>query len=253
MTDGASRRIAVVTGGGRGIGRATALLAAHDGYDVCIVFRSDAAAAEAVRADCLAAGARAIAVQADIGTRDSAAAVFAACDGTLGAPDLLVNNAGTVGRASAFTDLTEAVLEATFRTNVYGTVFFAQEAARRMSTTAGGRGGVIVNISSIAAVQGSPGEYVHYAASKGAVETLTVGLARELGPLGIRVNAVRAGTTLTDLHAREGNPDRPAMVARTAPLRRVARPEEIAEAALWLASDRAGFASGAILGITGGL
>ena len=253
MTDGRRRRVAVITGGGRGIGRATALMAARDGYDVCLGFRSDAAAGEATCAACAAAGARAIAVEADIGTRDGAAALFAACDAGLGAPDLLVNNAGTVGRASAFADLPEDVLRQTFETNVYGTVFCAQEAVRRMSTAAGGRGGVIVNISSIAAVQGSPGEYVHYAASKGAVETLTIGLARELGPLGIRVNAVGAGTTETELHAREGNPDRPAMVARTAPLRRVARPEEIAEAALWLASDRAGFASGAILGITGGL
>lgn len=253
MTGRERRRVAVITGGGRGIGRATALLAARDGYDLCLAYRSDAAAAEATRAGCAEAGARAIAVRADVGDQTQAAALFAACEAELGPPDLLVNNAGTVGRASAFVDLPEDVLRATFETNVYGTIFCAQEAARRMSTASGGAGGVIVNLSSIAAVQGSPGEYVHYAASKGAVETLTIGLARELGPLGIRVNAVRAGTTRTEIHAREGNPDRPAMVARIAPLRRAAEPEEIAEAVLWLASDRAGFASGAILGITGGL
>lgn len=247
------KQIAIVTGGSRGIGAATAELAAKAGYDVCINYASDQAAAEKVVAACEALGAEALAVKADIAEPDQAAALFEACDARLGPVTLLVNNAGVVGRTGAFVDLTGEALHTTFAINVFGAIYCAQQAVRRMARSAGGAGGVIVNVSSIAARLGSPGEYVHYAASKGAVDSLTVGLAKEVGPDGIRVNAVRAGTTNTELHGRMGNPDRPAMVARTAPLRRVGEPEDMAAAILWLASPAAGFATGAILDVAGGL
>lgn len=247
------RRVAVITGGGRGIGRATARLAAAAGYDVCIAFQNDQLAAQQSVDACKAQGARATLFQADVGDPAQVADLFDHCCETLGSPDLLVNNAGVIGGATAFADLRPEILQATFATNVYGSIYCAQAAIRCMSTDRGGRGGVIINLSSVAAIQGSPGEYVHYAASKGAIETLTVGLAKEVGPQGIRVNAVRAGTTETEIHARSGNPGRPAMVARSAPLRRAATPDDIAEAILWLASDKAGFASGSVLPITGGI
>jgi len=181
------------------------------------------------------------------------AALFVACDNALGQPDLLVNNAGIIGQASRVEGLESEVLRRTFEINVFGAIFCAQQAVQRMSTARGGRGGVIVNLSSIAATLGSPGEYVHYAASKGAIETFTIGLAKEVGREGIRVNAVQAGTTDTEIHVRSGNPDRPSQVARHAPLGRVATPDDIAQAILWLASEQASYATGTILRIGGGL
>lgn len=246
-------QVAIITGGSRGIGRATALLAAEAGYKVCINYASNAAAAREVRSLCVDRGAVASIFAADVSDRAAVAALFDHCDQELGSPTLVVNNAGIIGQASMLGDLSAEALRRTFEVNLFGTIYCAQEAVVRMSTDQGGAGGVIVNLSSVAAVTGSPGEYVHYAASKGAVETLTVGLAKEVGPFGIRVNAVRAGTTDTEIHALSGNPDRPTMVAKTAPLRRVAQPEDIAEAVLWLASDKASFASGSILAVTGGL
>ncbi len=247
------KTIAVVTGASRGIGAATARLAAQAGYDVCVNYVANRSAADSVVADCEKFGVRAIAVQADVADRDQVQKLFLACDADLGPVSLLVNNAGIIGQATPLASLSDELLRSTFATNVFGSIYCAQEAIRRMARSTGGQGGVIVNVSSAAAVLGSPGEYVHYAASKGAVETLTIGLAKELGADGIRVNAVRAGTTNTDIHATTGNPDRPAMVARTAPLGRVAEPEDIAEAIIWLASEKASFATGAIVGITGGL
>ena len=247
------QRVAIVTGASRGIGRATAVLAARQGYKVCINYRDDAEAARSVCALCESLQAPATVFRADVANPQEVAALFAHCDNTLGTPDLLVNNAGVIGQASRLESLPEAALRTTFDVNVYGTIFCTQQAIRRMSMPRGGAGGVIINLSSIAAVQGSPNEYVHYAASKAAIETLTIGLAKEVGPEGIRVNAIRAGTTDTEIHARSGNPDRPRMVAELAPLRRIATPDDIAEAIMWLASDRAGFASGAILSISGGL
>lgn len=246
-------KTAIITGGSRGIGAATARLAAKHGYNICIAYKSDAQAAETVVADCQSNGVKSLAVQADVANRADVEGLFRACDGSLGAPALLVNNAGIVGRMGPLQDLTTAALETTFAVNVYGTIYCTQEATRRMARSQGGAGGAIINISSMAARIGSAGEYVHYAASKGAVDSLTIGLAKELGPEGIRVNAVRSGTVDTEVHARDGNPDRPAMVARTAPLGRVGSPDDIAEAVLWLASEKAGYASGAILDITGGL
>ncbi len=246
-------RIAIITGGGRGIGAAIALQAAGQGYDVCINYAADARRAQEVADACRDAGARAVAVQADIADPDHVERLFSACDRELGPVSLLVNNAGIVGAATTVENLSDAALQRTFQVNVFGAIYCARAAIRRMSTANGGSGGSIVNISSIAATLGSPGEYVHYAASKGAVDTLTVGLSKEVGHLGIRVNAVQAGTTATEIHAREGNPDRPQMVAKTAPLGRVAEPEDIAEAVLWLASEKAGYATGSILRVSGGL
>lgn len=182
--------IAIITGGGRGIGAATATLAAEAGYDVCVNYAADSDRAAAVVEACEAFGRRAIAVRADVGIADEAARLFAECDDRLGTLTLLVNNAGIIGKASRLGDLSDDVLARTFEVNVYGTVYCAREAIRRMAISAGGEGGSIVNVSSVAARLGSPGEYVHYAASKAAVETLTVGLAKEVGGDGIRVNAL---------------------------------------------------------------
>ena len=245
--------IAVITGASRGIGRATALLAAQNGYDVCVNYVSDATAAEEVRRACSSFGVSATTFRADVSDRSGVELLFQHCDRMLGRLTLLVNNAGVIGRASRLESLAEQDLKRTFDVNVHGTIFCAQEAIRRMSRSRGGQGGAIVNISSIAAILGSPNEYVHYAASKAAIETLTVGLAKEAGPDGVRVNAIRAGTTDTEIHESTGNPNRPAMVADMAPLRRIATPEDIAEAIIWIASNKAGYASGALLSISGGL
>lgn len=246
-------KCAIITGGGRGIGAATARLAAKYCYHVCVNYASDTTSAEHVAEECRQQGVRAIAVKADIAMPDAVDEMFALCCETLGTPDLLINNAGIVGSATTLENLDNNVLQRTFAVNVFGSVYCARSAVRHMSTANGGRGGVIINISSIAATTGSPGEYVHYAASKGAIETFTVGLAKEVGPLGIRVNCVQSGTADTDIHRIEGNPQRPAMIAKQAPLGRVASTDDIAEAALWLASEKASYASGAILRIGGGL
>lgn len=247
------RKVVVITGGSRGIGAATARAAAVAGYDVCLSYVSDQRAANEVVADCEQAGVKSLAVRADVAVQADVQTLFAACDKTLGTPDLLVNNAGIVGKMGPFPDLPADALERTFAVNVFGAMYAAQEAANRMAASKGGKGGVIINVSSMASRLGSPSEYVHYAASKGAIDSFTTGLAKELGPDGIRVNAVRSGTVDTDVHQRDGNPDRPGMVADAAPLRRVGKPEDIANAIIWLASDEAGYASGAILDITGGL
>jgi NAD(P)-dependent dehydrogenase (short-subunit alcohol dehydrogenase family) len=251
--DRTPKKIAVITGGSRGIGAATARLAAANGYDVCIAYVSDAAAAEQVAEACRQSGVRAIAVKADVASAAAVEALFAECDRALGPVSLLVNNAATIGRASTVAELPDDVLRRTFEVNVYGAFNCARAAIKRMSRKAGGAGGAIVNVSSTAATLGSPGEYIHYAASKGAIDTFTIGLAKEVGPDGIRVNAVQPGTTDTGIHARAGVPERPAMVARTAPLGRAGRPEDIAEAILWLGSDKAAYATGAILRVGGGL
>ena len=248
-----TRPIMLVTGGGRGIGAATAVLAAQEGYDLCINYAQDQASARDVAGRCEANGARCLLVRADIGDEAQVTSLFEACEQSFGPLDVLVNNAGIIGQASRVEDLDPAVLRRTFDVNVHGAIFCAQQAVRRMGKEHGGNGGVIVNLSSIAASLGSPGEYVHYAASKAAIETFTIGLAKEVGRSGIRVNAIQAGTTDTEIHARSGNPGRPAMVAEMAPLGRVATPSDIAEAVVWLASKRAAYASGAILRIGGGL
>ncbi len=243
----------LVTGASKGIGAATAVAFAEVGYAVCINYHSDAQGAAKTAAQCEASGARAITVCADVADRADVRSMFATCDDELGPVGCLVNNAGVIGGAGALADLAEDALARTFSTNVFGTLYCVQEATERMRADRGGAGGVIVNMSSVAATTGSPGEYVHYAASKAAVETLTIGAAKELGPLGIRVAAIRVGTTATDMHAREGNPNRPTVVAAATPLGRVANVYDIAAAAVWLASPKAGFISGTALTVAGGL
>ncbi|MBU1211631.1 MAG: SDR family oxidoreductase [Alphaproteobacteria bacterium] len=245
--------VAIITGSSRGIGAATARLAAGAGYDVCVNYAADAQAADRVVAECEAKGVRAIASKADIADPRQVERLFAECDAVLGKLSLLVNNAGIVGNSSKLVDLRDADLLATYAINVFGSIYCCREAIRRMARSRGGEGGAIVNISSIAATLGSPNEYVHYASSKAAIETLTIGLAKELGPDGIRVNCVRAGTVNTEIHATSGNPDRPALFARAAPLGRVGEPSDIAEAVMWLASEKAAFTTGAILSVSGGI
>jgi NAD(P)-dependent dehydrogenase (short-subunit alcohol dehydrogenase family) len=245
--------IMMITGAGRGIGRATAILAAKAGYSVCINYAEDMKSAEETCAECAETGVSVTIFKANVADPSDVRALFAHCDNTLGPVTALINNAGSIGRSVKLADLESSVLLDTFTVNVHGAIYCCQEAIQRMSTKLGGKGGAIVNITSAAAVTGSPNEYVHYAASKAALETLTIGLAKEVRPEGIRVNGVRAGSTDTGIHARSGNPDRPAIVASISPLRRVAEPEEMAEVALWLASGKASYANGAILGMTGGL
>lgn len=246
-------KVAIITGSSRGIGAATAELAASAGYDVCVNYTNDAAAAAHIVATCKENGVRAFACKADVSDPDGVCRLFSECDSELGRLDLLVNNAGIVGKASNLLNLSNEVLHKTYAVNVYGTIYCSREAVKRMAKSQGGQGGSIINVSSIAAVLGSPNEYVHYAGSKAAIETLTIGLAKELGPEGIRVNCLRAGTTDTEIHATSGNPDRPAMFAKSAPLGRVGEPVDMAEAIIWLASDKAAFTSGAILSVAGGV
>lgn len=244
--------IVLVTGASKGIGAATAIAFAQSGYDVCVNYRSDAEGAAATVELCKAEGVRAVAVEADVADRAAVRDMFRTCDELLGPVSCLVNNAGIIGGASKLASLTEEALTATFATNLFGTVYCLQEAVNRMALDRGRAGGSIVNMSSLAATIGSPGEYVHYAASKGAVETLTIGAGKELGSVGIRVNAIRVGTTATELHEREGNPERPGMVAKATPLGRIAAPGDIADAAVWLASSKARFITGTILTVAGG-
>ena len=246
-------RVALITGGGRGIGAATAKLAAKRGYDVCINYASDAGRAEETAMACREEGVLTAVVKADIASSRQVEKLFQHCDEELGPPTLLVNNAGTVGGVTKVETLPDEVLHRTYEVNVYGAFYCARAAIRRMSRENGGEGGVIVNISSLAATTGSPGEYVHYAASKAAVDAMTEGLAKEVGPLGIRVNAVQAGTVDTDIHRTQGNPDRPEMIASIAPLGRAATVLDIAEAVLWLASDKSSYATGSVLRVAGGL
>ncbi|WP_299347845.1 SDR family oxidoreductase [uncultured Maritalea sp.] len=247
------KKIAIVTGGSRGIGAAIAKLLAKSGVDVCLSYQSDVQSAGAVVETCKALGVRALAFKADVASAGDVQSLFQYCDQQLGAANILINNAGIVGEASDLVDLKPDVLERVFAVNLYGAVYCCQEAIKRMAKSRGGNGGSIVNISSMAAKFGSPNEYIHYAASKGALDSLTIGLAKEVGPEGIRVNAVHSGTADTDIHERTGNPGRPAMVASINPLGRVARPEEIAEATVWLALDKSSYTNGAIMPVTGGM
>ncbi len=239
----------IITGASRGIGAATARLAARRGHDVCINYARDEAAAMAVLAAIKADGGRAIAVCADVSSEADVKRLFDTAEEQLGPLRGLINNAGITGPIGRFSEVETATLEKVFAVNVLGTMLCAREAACRFQ--AAGRG-VIVNLSSVAATTGAPGEYVHYAASKAAIDAFTLGLARELAGSNIRVNAVAPGSTLTDIHAAAGEPDRPARVRPRIPMQRLAEPEEIAEAVLWLLSDSASYATGAILRVSGG-
>jgi NAD(P)-dependent dehydrogenase (short-subunit alcohol dehydrogenase family) len=248
----ASRKVAIVTGGSRGIGAATARLAAARGYAVCVNYRTRRDAADDVVEAIGAAGGTAMAVRADVAVEAEVVALFEACAAALGPPDALVNNAGVLETQMRVEAMDAARIGRIFATNVVGAFLCAREAVRRMSTARGGPGGAIVNVSSAAARLGAPNEYVDYAASKGALDTLTIGLAQEVAQEGIRVNAVRAGFIYTEMHASGGEPGRVDRVKAFVPLRRGGRPEEVAEAILWLLSDEAGFTTGSFIDVTGG-
>jgi NAD(P)-dependent dehydrogenase (short-subunit alcohol dehydrogenase family) len=239
--------VMLITGGGRGIGAATARLAAQRGYKVCINYRKDGASAEK-----LAAETKGIAVQADVANEADVVRMFAAVDAKLGRLTALVNNAGIVDVRSRVEDLTAARIERMLAVNVTGSFLCAREAIKRMSTRHGGSGGAIVNVSSIAAKLGGAGDYVDYAAAKGAIDTFTIGLAKEVGGEGIRVNCVRPGVIRTEIHASSGDPGRVDRIAATTPLLRAGEAEEIAAAILWLASPEASYTTGALLDISGG-
>ncbi len=245
-------RVLLITGGSRGIGAACALLAARDGWDVAVNYTRDAAAAEAVAAQVRRAGRRAIAVQADVADEAQVLRLFATVDAQLGRLQGLVNNAGVVDVAQRVDGMTVARLQRMFAVNVIGSFVCAREAVQRMSTRHGGSGGVIVNLSSAAARLGAPGQYVDYAASKGAIDTFTTGLAREVAGEGIRVNAVRPGLIETEIHASGGQPERARELAPTVPMQRTGTAEEVAAGIVWLLSDAASYTTGAVLDITGG-
>jgi NAD(P)-dependent dehydrogenase (short-subunit alcohol dehydrogenase family) len=244
--------VLLITGAGRGIGAATARLAAERGYAVCVNYRRNQQAAAAVVQAIEAADGRAVAVQADVSVEADVRRLFEECDARLGRIAALVNNAAILEIQTRVESIDGARLQRVLATNVIGPFLCAREAIRRMSTRHGGTGGAIVNVSSGASRLGSPGEYVDYAASKGALDTFTIGLSREVAEEGIRVNAVRAGHIHTELHASGGEPDRVERVKVQVPMKRGGHPEEVARAILWLLSDEASYTTGALVDVAGG-
>lgn len=242
----------IVTGGSRGIGAAVARQAAADGWTVCVNYTRDQAAADRTVAEIAAHGGRALAVQADVAREDDVLRLFDTVDRRLGRLTALVNNVGVVDVACKVRDMSVARLERMFGINVIGTIVCAREAVRRMARSAGGQGGSIVNIGSVAARLGSPDEYVDYAASKGAIDSFTLGLSKEVALEGIRVNCVRPGLTVTDIHASGGDPGRVERLRGAIPMRRGGEADEVAQAVVWLSSDAASYVTGALLDVSGG-
>ena len=245
-------KVLLVTGGSRGIGAAVALKAAEQGWSVLINYVSNAQAADAVAAKIRSLGGAAEIVQGDTGSEDGIAAIFRAVDERFGRLDGLVNNAGVVDQTARVDEMSRERLDRMFAINVVGKIRCASEAVKRMSTRHGGQGGSIVNLSSMAAVLGSPGQYVDYAAAKGAVDTFTVGLAREVAAEGVRVNAIRPGIIDTDIHASGGLPDRAKDLAPSVPMQRAGTADEVAEAVLYLLSPQASYVTGTIMNVSGG-
>ena len=253
------KKVMLVTGGSRGIGAATALLAAQQGYAVAVNFTRDGAAADRVVSVITRADGQAIAIKADVGDEAEVIAMFKAVDRILGPITVLVNNAGIVDVKARLDEMSVERWQRMFNINVIGSMICAREAVRRMSTRIGpahgdgfGKGGTIVNLSSAAARLGSPGQYVDYAAAKGAIDVLTLGLAREVASEGIRVNAVRPGIVDTEIHASGGEPDRAAQSAGMIPLKRPGTAQEIAQAIMFLATDASSYTTGAVIDATGG-
>jgi NAD(P)-dependent dehydrogenase (short-subunit alcohol dehydrogenase family) len=252
MAQGAADRVLLVTGGSRGIGAAIARLGAARGYAVAVNYRSRRDAADAVVADIAAAGGRAVAIQADVAIESDVVSLFAACDRELGPVSALVNNAGILETQMRVEAMDAARITRILATNVVGSFLCAREAVRRMSTRLGGRGGGIVNVSSGAARLGSPGEYVDYAASKGAIDTFTIGLAKEVAAEGIRVNAVRPGLIETGIHASGGIPDRVNQLKHQVPMQRGGTADEVAQAIVWLLSPAASYTTMSLVDVSGG-
>ena len=245
-------KVVLITGASRGIGRATARLAGARGWTVGINYLHNEPAADETAAEVGRAGGRARVLQGDVANEADVIAMFDALESAYGRIDALVNNAGIVAPALPVADMSAERMKRVFDVNVYGAFLCAREAARRMSKDRGGDGGVIVNVSSAAARLGSPNEYVDYASSKGAIDTMTIGLAKELGPQGVRVNAVRPGLIDTEIHASGGRPERAALLGAQTPLGRPGAAEEVAEAIVWLLSDAASYVSGALIDVSGG-
>jgi NAD(P)-dependent dehydrogenase (short-subunit alcohol dehydrogenase family) len=245
-------KVLVVTGGGRGIGAATALLAAKRGYAVAVNYLKNSEAADRVVEKIAKAGGKALAIAADVSVEEDVVAMFAEADRMLGRVTALVNNAGIVDLRSRVEDMSAERIQRMLAVNVTGSFLCAREAVKRMSSRNGGNGGAIVNVSSVAARLGGPGDYVDYAASKGAIDTFTIGLAKEVGGEGIRVNAVRPGVIRTEIHATSGDPGRVDRIASSTPLLRAGEAEEIARSIVWLLSDEASYITGALLDVSGG-
>ena len=245
-------KIALITGASRGIGAATAQVLAQQGYDICVNYKSNAKAADQLVVELTAAGVRAIAVQADISQEADVERLFTTLDQQLGPITALVNNAGILRPQSRVEDLTAARITQLLTTNVTGYFLCCREAIKRMSTKHGGQGGSIVNVSSVAARTGSPHEYVDYAATKGAIDTLTTGLSLEVADEGIRVNGVRPGFIYTDMHTDGGEPGRVDRLSPVIPMKRGGQPEEVAQAIAWLLSDAASYSTGSFIDLAGG-
>jgi len=243
----------LITGGSQGIGAVVARLAAARGYAVCVNYRGDAKAADQLVADIRHGGGRALAVAADVSSEADVVQLFRTVDQELGPVKALVNNAGTLEPQMRLDAMDAARWERVLATNVIGSFLCAREAVRRMSRRHGGSGGAVVNVSSVASRTGSPNEYVDYAASKGAVDAMTIGLAKEVAGEGVRVNAVRPGFIYTGIHAKGGEPDRVERVKALAPMKRGGEPEEVARAVLWLLSDEASYVTGAFIEVAGGI
>ncbi|HSF94665.1 MAG TPA: SDR family oxidoreductase [Thermohalobaculum sp.] len=242
----------LITGGSRGIGRAVAIHAGRLGWRVGVNYAGNADAAALTVRDTIAAGGQAIAIPGDVSAEADVIAMFDAVEAAFGPVTALVNNAGIVGPKMALADMTVERMRRIFDVNVLGAYLVAREGARRMPTDRGGPGGAMVNLSSVAARLGAPGQYLDYAGSKGAIDSMTIGLAKELAAGGVRVNGIRPGIIDTDIHASGGEPDRAALLGPTAPLGRAGSADEVAEAVIWLLSDAASYVTGATLDVAGG-